>query len=147
MKQCRNKFTLIELLVVISIIAILAGMLLPALNKARSRAQAIQCISQLKQIGVISLLYTDDSGGFIPQTIYPTGHFWWVYLSPYLKKTTSAAIDLSERKHMLFHCPAQRGNDGRYMATASSRITITDTTAGAEASIPLTDISIRNSPL
>lgn len=95
-------FTLIELMIVISIIAILAALLLPVLNKAREKAYEIQCVNRIKQLNQAVTLYCDDYNSHLPILLAPTYHHLIEhYLPSYLgKNAPMAAKDV-----LKFCCP------------------------------------------
>jgi prepilin-type N-terminal cleavage/methylation domain-containing protein len=63
----KRAFTLLELLVVVSILAVLAGLLLPVLHRAQAKAQGINCLNNLRQMQMAWQMYTDDHAGWVPE--------------------------------------------------------------------------------
>ena len=81
-RETERGFTLIELLIVVAIIAILAGMLLPALNNARRKAQEIACLNNQKQFGLANQLYAEDYKDYFILSCWGTANYsvWWMEL-------------------------------------------------------------------
>ena len=106
--ECKRSFTLIELLVVVAIIAILAGMLLPALKSAREKAKDISCRNALKNLGSLMKLYTSDFKDYYPYYPGDGKRLGWSYLLGryYLNlKFDNNGVYIGSPVRY-FHCPA-----------------------------------------
>ena len=100
----RSGFTLIELLVVIAIIAILASMLFPAFSRAREQARKTVCISNLKQIGLGIMQYTQDY-----DESYPVGYPFWHTPAPPQKEFLVNTVDPYIKSTQIWDCPSWKG--------------------------------------
>ena len=103
----RNTFTLIELLVVIAIIAILAGMLLPALNNARSSGRRADCTSKRKQLGLVVQQYAQEYDGYIlaaSQGTVSSLDTYWVYANPEAVKLNPTTLNAEK----MYRCTESR---------------------------------------
>jgi prepilin-type N-terminal cleavage/methylation domain-containing protein/prepilin-type processing-associated H-X9-DG protein len=124
-KQQGRRFTLIELLVVIAIIAILAAMLLPALQSAKARAYDTDCRNHLGQLGKGVICYVDDNKGYYPAQGAQSQNLWGHRIARYIgieteKHPITKKLLFSKAKDIaLFRCPADPAP--KYKANVSDR--------------------------
>jgi prepilin-type N-terminal cleavage/methylation domain-containing protein len=140
----RRGFTLIEILVVITIIAVLIGLLLPAVQRVREAANRTQCLNNLKQMGLALHSYHDAQSAFPPGYLYAPspagnarGHGWGAYLLPYLEQDAlhkqiswnepiwHTANQAPRRRHLaVFTCPTDPKAAGDFITMGTEEYAV-----------------------
>ena len=112
MKTCRSALTLIELLVVIAIIAVLSAILFPVFAKAREKARQASCQSNLKQLGLGALMYTQDYDGVYPIAQYADAsgvEYWFAHGDGANFDKSAGLLYPYMRNHQIQRCPSWTG--------------------------------------
>jgi prepilin-type N-terminal cleavage/methylation domain-containing protein/prepilin-type processing-associated H-X9-DG protein len=153
-RRSRPAFTLIELLVVIAIIAILIGLLLPAVQKVRDAAARLQCQNNLHQMSLGMLSYHDANNGFPPAFARPSNWGWAVWILPYVEQTplyhtinpllTTLSVNAATRLPVkIYTCPADAPEiiNPYFSGYAKSNYAVYEQVSDGGSAIPILSIT------
>jgi prepilin-type N-terminal cleavage/methylation domain-containing protein/prepilin-type processing-associated H-X9-DG protein len=153
LRRRRSGFTLIELLVVIAIIAVLIGLLLPAVQKVRESASRTSCQNNLKQLGLAMHMYYNVNSAFPPAFAKPSNYGWGTWLLPFVEQNglfdsmnpyaTTLAVNAQTTTNLsVFNCASDRrmASNPNYSGYAKSNYVVSEQVSDGGSAITTNDI-------